>query len=267
MPELPDVEHTRKNLERWMRGARFARVATTDSRIVRPKKPRTFVNELTGRTVERVERRGKWLRLTLDDGRRLFIHLGMTGWFEHDETAPRFERVRFELDRRGERSSVVYVDSRRWGRMIPATEDIETWKGLGPDPLADSVDVERLAARLSRRKGRTIKEALMDQTILAGVGNVLSTEALWKAKIDPRSRASAVSTSDLRAIARGLRWSIARTLAHHAKGDEGGRNPFRIYGRKGERCPRCGAELEQVTLGGRTTVFCPGCQVRRSPSR
>ena len=266
MPELPEVEHNRRNLERWMRGARIARVETSDVRIVRPEEPSTFVNALTRRTIERVERRGKWLKLTLDDGQRLFVHLGMTGWFERGapgDPALRFDRVRFELVRRGRPSRVVYVDPRRWGRMIVSRDDIPAWRSLGPDPLDEGIDLDRLAAKLARRKKRSIKEVLMDQTVLAGVGNIQAIEALWKARIDPRSNASAITKADVRAIARGLRWTIDRTLADLAKGEVGAANPFRIYGRKGEPCPRCGHGLESFVLGGRTTTACPGCQKLR----
>jgi formamidopyrimidine-DNA glycosylase len=103
----------------------------------------------------------------------------------------------------------------------------------------------------------------MDQTVLAGVGNIQAIEALWKAGVDPRSRAAALETGDVRRIASGLRWTIKRTLADLAKnGMDEGESPFRIYGRKGEPCPRCGEALERIILGGRTTTFCPGCQRR-----
>ena len=266
MPELPEVEFTRKNLARWMLHARVASVKTNDTRIVRPEKPRAFVRALTGRTGDRIERRGKWMKVTLDDGRYLFAHLGMSGWFEHvgsGEAPLRFERVSFEVEKRGTRSRVVYVDSRRWGRMILAGEDIATWRALGPDPLDDGVDLERLAQKLTRRKRSSIKEALMDQTILAGVGNIQAIEALWKAGIDPCSTASAISTSDLEEIASGLRWTIQRTLEDLEKSGLVTENLFCIYGRQGEPCPRCGHTLERVVLGGRATTFCPGCQQRR----
>lgn len=270
MPELPEVEHTRRNLERWMRGARIESVETDDARIVRPKTPRAFVSALERRTTLRIERRGKWLRLTLDDGRRLFVHLGMTGWFERGapgDPALRFDRVRFGLLRRGRRSRVVYVDPRRWGRMIVSEEDIPAWTALGPDPLDDGIDLARLEEKLARRKKRSIKEVLMDQKVLAGVGNIQAIEALWKAGIHPRSEARAISKTDLRAIARGLRWTIDRTLGDLAKSGMGGDSPFRIYGRKGQPCPRCGDGLESFVLGGRTTIACPGCQDLRGGPR
>jgi formamidopyrimidine-DNA glycosylase len=271
MPELPEVEYTRQNLVRWMRSARIVAVKTNDARIVRPEKPRTFVKELTGRTVERIERRGKWLKLTLDDGRCVFAHLGMTGWFEHVRQGQpdlRYDRVSFDLEKRGRPSRVVYVDSRRWGRLVVADEDIPTWKTLGPDPLDDGIDIDALERKLAHRKKRSIKEALMDQTVLAGVGNVQATEALWKARIDPRSKASAISRPDLKAIAAGLRWAIGRTLANLAKGGgAAAENALQIYGRQGKPCPRCGRTLERVVLGGRATTFCPRCQDRRGSKR
>jgi formamidopyrimidine-DNA glycosylase len=278
MPELPEVEHTRKNLERWLRGARIGKVHTSDARIVRPSSPRSFVRRLEGRTVKRIDRRGKWLRLELDDG-RLFVHLGMTGWFAHaseagtnplmsakggPESPFRFERVRLDVEREGRRWSIVYVDPRRWGRMVLSDGDIDEWTELGPDPLVDGVDVDALAVKLARRRSRSIKEALLDQTVLAGVGNVQATEALWKAGIDPRSRASTVTKADLRAIARGIRWTIERTLSNLDKARPA---RFSVYGRRGEPCPRCGARLERVELGGRSTTLCPRCQASRSRDR
>ena len=103
----------------------------------------------------------------------------------------------------------------------------------------------------------------MDQRVLAGVGNIQAIEALWKAKIDPRSRASTLERADVVRIAAGLRWTIARTLADLEKGDDGVENPFTIYGRRGTPCPRCKTLLARVELGGRTTTFCPGCQTRK----
>jgi formamidopyrimidine-DNA glycosylase len=256
VPELPEVEHVRRKLRRWLVGARIV-AAEAGDRLVFQGDARS----LRGRTVERVDRRGKWLRLALDDGRKIFSHLGMTGDYRLGGS-DRFERVRLEVERRGKRSVVRYVDPRRWGRIVVATDDIRTWSRLGPDPLHDGIDVARLSEKLARRKRRSVKEALMDQTVLAGIGNIQAIEALWKAKVDPRSKAAAVGPAEVRAIARGLRWTIGRTLADLARLDQGAENPFKIYGRRGTPCPRCGGTLERYELGGRTTTSCPGCQQR-----
>ncbi|HEY2733177.1 MAG TPA: bifunctional DNA-formamidopyrimidine glycosylase/DNA-(apurinic or apyrimidinic site) lyase [Polyangiales bacterium] len=263
MPELPEVEHTRRNLERWWKGARIAAVHARDPRIVRPLSARSFALRLRGAEVERVERRGKWIRVALDRDRLLFVHLGMTGWFEPSARSAeplRFERVAFDLDRTRAPTRVSFVDARRWGQISLAREDSATWAALGPDPLSDGIELAALHARLQRSKNRTIKEALLDQTVLAGVGNIQAIEALWKAQIDPRSPARALRVDDVRALVRALHWTIERTLRDLAKGDHGARNPFRIYGRKGKACPRCGADLSRIELAGRTTTFCNGCQ-------
>lgn len=269
MPELPEVEYTRRNLERWMLHARVTAVVTSDARIVRPLTPATFVKTVTGRVVERIERRGKWLRMQLSDEQLLFAHLGMTGWFEHgsihDEPL-RFARVTFEVERKRKRSRVTYVDARRWGQLIASTQELPSWSALGPDPLADGIDTHRLAERIARRKS-SIKETVMDQKVLAGIGNIQAIEALWKAGIDPRSPAAALDERDVIAVVRGLRWTLKRTLADLEKGNFGKDNPFVIYGRKGAPCPRCGATLARVILGGRTTTFCSGCQTRRKLTR
>jgi formamidopyrimidine-DNA glycosylase len=222
-----------------------------------------------------VERRGKWLRLSLDAGPHLFVHLGMTGWFEHprgaDPSNPhgskggatgdhlRFERVRFVVERHGRTSGVVYVDPRRWGRMILASDEEGPFAELGPDPLSDGIDLAELAQALTRRKRQSIKEALMDQRVLAGVGNIQAIEALWKARIDPRRPARTLDRLELARVASGLRWTIARTLEGLEAGEETA-SPFRVYGRAGLPCPRCKTRLERIVLGGRTTTFCPRCQ-------
>lgn len=276
MPELPEVEYVRRNLERWVRGATIQRVVVDDARIVRPMSARAFSQGVAGRAVVAIERRGKWIRWTLDDDRKVFVHLGMTGWFERDDVADpsnphpaaghhlRFERVRFEM-RKG--PAVVYVDSRRWGRVLLTAEDIPSWRALGPDPLHDGIDLDRLVTKLARRARRSIKEVLLDQAVLAGVGNIQATEALWKAKIDPRSSAAALSRADLARVAAAIRWTIARTLADLTKSAPRRDSPFRIYGHKGEPCSRCKTTLRRIELGGRTTTFCPGCQVRLRKGR
>ena len=265
MPELPEVEHNRRQLERWLRGRRIVKASALDRRVVRPVAASTFARALAGRTVARVERRGKWIRIRLDDERKLFIHLGMTGWFEPvpvGEPPLRFERVRLELVRGRKATAVAYTDPRRWGRIVLAREDIVHFRALGPDPLADGIDPIALGAVLARRKRSTIKEALLDQRVLAGIGNIQAIEALWKARIDPRSAAAALTPAHVRRLARALRWTIERTLADLAKGEGGVENPFRVYGRKGEPCPRCRTPLSRIELAGRTTTFCEGCQRR-----
>jgi len=270
MPELPDVEMTRRDLKRWLVGAIVTAAGTDDARLSRPASPRAFARALVGRTFERIERRGKWLRIGLDDGGTLFSHLGMTGeWVRVAIGAPvvRFERARIDVALRRRAFSVRYVDARRFGRLLAVRKDIADWTALGPDPLADGIDLDRFSKTLARGR-RAVKEILMDQRVLAGVGNILATEGLWIARIDPRSPGNALLLpADARAIARGLQRAITRELADRKRSTDARIDSFFVYGRARQPCPRCDAPLSSVVLGGRTTVFCRGCQVRRRPER
>lgn len=270
MPELPEVEHARRNLGRWLGGAAITRVRVYDVRILKPRAPVTSVERtLSGRTVRGVERRGKWLRLALQGTgpRALYSHLGMTGkWVLAPSDEPvRFEKLRLEATQRGAVRRVAFLDPRLFGRLFLADEEPAEWTSLGPDPLLDGIDVDALAQALARRS-TAIKPALLDQTVLAGVGNIQATEALFFARIDPRRPARSLSRRELAALARGIRKSIDRTLLAQ-KGpvityveEAGAQNPFAIYEREGEPCPRCRGPLRKMFLAGRGTVFCPHCQ-------
>jgi formamidopyrimidine-DNA glycosylase len=272
MPELPEVELARRNLARWLEGKRIRATLIPKTRIVRGSTPEKIERLLDGRTVTSVERRGKWLRIALDRG-ALFSHLGMTGkWVrrEPDEPAHKSERARIDV----EGASVRYQDPRLFGRLVPSpSEDgapIAEWQALGPDPLVDGLDPKTLAAALSRTR-RSIKEALMDQSVLAGVGNIQANEALWRARIDPRTPAAALDDKQLRALVRGIDASIAYTLKTEA-GPEityveepGAKNPFRVYGKTGQPCPRCAHPITRLDQAGRGTFLCPHCQRGHSP--
>lgn len=263
MPELPDVEIARRQLSRWLRGATITQARSTDRRILRPGSPEAFATALEGRTVRDVERRGKWLKILLADGTRVFSHLGMTGaWVERPAGSreARSEHARIDVERRGRPTSVRYLDPRRFGRLVVGAKDIPEWLELGPDPLVDGLRADTLAAMLDRSR-RPVKVALMDQTMLAGIGNILAIETLWRARIDPRSPAGALSRADVGALVRALHTVLRRALAPRARqaSDEWG-GAIRIYGRRGSPCPRCGAPLKRILLGGRTTTFCARCQ-------
>jgi len=265
MPELPEVEFAARNLKRWALKGRVQSVHAPRSRIVHGS-----LDRIVGHVVKSIERRGKQLRILFDDDTRLFSHFGMTGkWVLRtpSDADERFERARIDVVKSGETHSLRYLDPRMLGRIEIASEDVRPWTKLGPDPLNDGIDPKKLAARLRKTK-RTIKEALMDQTLLAGVGNIQATEALWYAKIDPRAKANKLTDSHVRTIVRAIHQSIEHTLKVE-KADEityveesGAVNPFRIYGRKGEPCPRDKTPLARIELGGRGTVYCPKCQKR-----
>lgn len=267
VPELPEVEFARRQLQRWLGGAVIEDVRVHDARVVRmPGADRGALLEagLRGRTVRKVERRGKWLRFTLDEG-LVFSHLGMTGkWVRGDEPA-RFEKVELVVSKGGKRAHVRYVDPRMFGGLQLRADDLPAWRKLGPDPLHDGLDAGALRERLQRRAG-PIKPALLDQQLVAGVGNIQAQEALFLAKLDPRRTARSLSPREVRALVRGLDRSIARTLAAEDGPsiqyveEPGAANPFLVYGRAGEPCPRCKRKLTRIEQAGRGTVWCRACQ-------
>ncbi len=265
MPELPDVEFVRRRLRGALRGATITGALSNDRRVLRPQSPAAFARALVGRKVLEVHRRGKWLRFELDDGSHVFSHLGMTGWWYEraaEDPEERFERARIDVTRNGRRRSLRYVDARRFGRLRATKDDLRDWSELGPDPLDGGLHAERLRPALAQSR-RAVKDVLMDQTVLAGIGNILATEGLWHARIDPRSRSDALSRADVTNVARGLETAIRKQLATRAAPESEWHDVFAVYGRSGKPCPRCGAILARALVGGRTTAFCPRCQHRR----
>jgi formamidopyrimidine-DNA glycosylase len=275
MPELPEVEFARRCWQRWAQDRRLRAVEAAPSRVLRPAKPKSL-EVLRGATFVAFDRRGKNLLITARKGRDsigLWSHLGMTGkWLRRrpDQELPRFVRASFTLD---DGHLLHYCDMRLFGRLqvIPRADwsSLAEVAALGPDPLTDGVDRARLAERLARSK-LPIKVALLDQRLLAGVGNIQASEALFRARIDPRRQAATLSRAEVGKVAAGVERSIAATLADFAKdvgpdGDieyveEGAANPFAVYDRAGQRCPRKNGTIERIVQAGRSTFFCRACQ-------
>jgi formamidopyrimidine-DNA glycosylase len=218
--------------------------------------------------VQAVDRRGKWLRLRFDDGTALYSHLGMSGkWVRRPALAPpeAHELVKLAL---GD-TSVRYLDPRRFGRLTRVAPEavLPEWEALGPDPLTDGINPDRLHSTLSRSR-RPLKVALLDQALLAGIGNIQACEALWLARLSPWQRADTLSLPESRALSTGLRRTLDDTLAQaEESGDEltylsesAAHNPFRVYDRKGAPCRRCHTAIERTPQGGRSTFHCPHCQ-------
>jgi formamidopyrimidine-DNA glycosylase len=281
MPELPEVEIAARNLRGWAVGRRVRGVEAPPSPVLRPGSPRGLAAAVTGARVKDVDRVGKNLLLTLSRGRRrasvgIWSHLGMTGkWLRRspDAPVPRFSRVRLAL----EGGTVLhYVDMRLFGRLrvVPgaAFAAVPDLAALGPDPLKDGVDARRLHARLARLR-LPIKVALLDQRLIAGVGNIQASEACFRARIDPRRPASSLTPAEAGRLARAILASIRYTLARfHADAADGeadityveekkAPNPFRVYGRAGARCPRGQpGVIRRIVQAGRATFFCDHCQ-------
>ncbi len=275
MPELPEVEIAGRNLRRWARGRRIEAVRTDPraARIFRPGSRAAFARALAGATLAAVDRRGKHLLVTLTgpDGRPvgLWSHLGMTGkWVVRagPDPAPPHARVRLDLD---DGRALHYLDPRLFGRqrIVPgaAFDALSELSALGPDPVHDGIDPVRLGERL-RATRRPVKVALLDQAVLAGVGNIHASESLFAARIDPRRRGGSLDEAEVRRLARAIAASLRRGIESQdgpeiAYVEEGGPNPFRVYARDGERCPRCRRErIRRAVQAQRSTFFCPRCQ-------
>jgi formamidopyrimidine-DNA glycosylase len=283
MPELPEVEVAARNLRRWA-ARRRVRVARADGharRIFRPGTP-AALRVLAGARLEEVRRIGKNLLITLS-GRGgpigVWSHLGMTGkWLRRaaEDAAPAASRIEIELD---DGTRLHYVDRRMFGRfrIVPGArfEGLPEIAALGPDPLADGIDARALHTRLKRSK-LPIKVAIMDQALLPGVGNIQASEALFRAAIDPRRPARALSLAEVRRLTRAILESIHFTLetfaaAGAARGgtdadigyveERTAPNPFLVYARAGARCPRCKkGTILRIVQAQRATFFCPRCQ-------
>jgi formamidopyrimidine-DNA glycosylase len=273
VPELPEVETVRARLEPVLTGRRFVRVEIADPRVTRPFEPEAVAAELEGETVAAVERRGKYLIVRFESGRSLLIHLRMTGSLRHATAGTLaddpYRRVVVRLD---DGSDVAYRDVRRFGTwLVVEPEELEPYLSarLGGEPLDRTFTSRRLAERLGARRA-SIKAALLDQRTLAGMGNIYADEALWRARIHPLRPAGDLTTDEIARVTRGvkeaLRAGIARqgaTLRDYSTPD-GGRGrmqaEFKVYGRAGEPCDRCGTPIEKTRVAGRGTWYCPGCQ-------
>ena len=265
MPELPEVESVRKQLDPELRGRKVTEVWFDPL----PSIPREFLDleRAEGRTIEHVGRRGKFLIAPLDEGLELIMHLGMTGSFRFDLDDP-YVRAQLWLD---DDRTLAFRDVRRFGRMAVVDKGdyakIPTLAMLGPEPLSDEFDPDTFADVLARTNS-PIKPFLLSQRPVAGVGNIYADEALWQAGIHPRSRRVGRSRAHL--LHEAIRAVLAASIEREGTtfrdfqmvNGESGRNVdfLHAYGREGLPCSRCGAELRKIVLGGRGTTYCPSCQ-------
>jgi formamidopyrimidine-DNA glycosylase len=272
VPELPEVETVRAQLEPVLTGRRFERVEIHDPRLVRPYEPAEVAAELEGERVVAVERRGKYLIVRFESDRVLLIHLRMTGSLRHSGSGLEGDRHRRAVVRLDDGSDVAYRDVRRFGTWLvlePGELAPYLATRVGEEPLDALFTAARLGARLAKRRA-PIKSALLDQRTLAGLGNIYVDEALWRARIHPLRPAESIDRAELRRLHRAIRTTleagIARqgsTLRDYALPDGGSgsmQDEFKVYGRGGEPCDRCGTPIAKTRLGGRGTWFCPRCQ-------
>ena len=244
MPELPEVERARSAIEQAALGRTIAAVDDADTYVCRPHAPGDLAAALTGRQLVAAHRRGKTMWVETDDGPVLGLHLGMAGSIVIDGPAPdRWDRFSLEFEDGGRLSR---RDRRRLGRA-GLDPDLS---GLGPD--AAEVDRAEFRARVGGSDA-PLKARLLDQSVIAGIGNLLADEILWRARLSPRRAAGDLADHELDGLRRAVRAAV-RDAIRLGGAHTGAINPER---RPGGTCPRCGALLERATVGGRTTFWCP----------
>jgi formamidopyrimidine-DNA glycosylase len=248
MPELPEAERARQQIERAL-GREIVAVDDRDTYVCRPHAPGEIAAALVGRRLVKAHRRGKFLWAeTDDDGPELGLHLGMAGRIVIDEPPLQNNWDRFVLDF-ADGGRLALRDKRRLGRALVEPD----FAHVGPDAAEVSRDVFR--ARIGRGT-MPLKARLLDQRSIAGVGNLLADETLWQARLSPRRPSGELSTEELDHLRRVLR---AATRSAIRKGGVH-TGEFIKHRKRGAPCPRCGTTVERATIGGRTTFWCPTCQ-------
>ena len=263
MPELPEVEEAIQRLRAALTGRTITRVRPLH-RSLEARLPVRTRRALRGAVVDRVERRGKHQLIHLADGRIIHVHFRMSGDWEvlPGRDVPRSARHLIELD---DGARVALVDPRALGTVDVHPAGTAPPLDLGPEATDVAIDPDVVRAQLARRRS-AIKPALLDQRILAGVGNIYAAEGLWHARIDPRRPAADLSRADVVRLLKGVRTALSRAAGErYFRGSE----RFAVYGRAGAPCMRCGMTVKRIAQAGRSTYFCPACQgaVSRAPRR
>lgn len=271
MPELPEVETIRRDLAPLLTGRLVVGADVLDGQAVRQPGVDRFIEGLQGQVIEGVRRRGKYLLFPLSSGQTLVVHLKMTGallWRPAGHPPDPHTRAVWRLEQGPE---LRFADTRRLGNLwlvdAPALDSLIG--ELGPEPLGPSFTPQILASRLGRRSA-PIKAVLLDQTMVAGLGNIYADEALWEAAIQPRRPAAKLATPEISRLHEAISRVLSRALANRgtsfsdyrdAQGRPGSnQGQLKVYGRAGGACYRCGATIQRMVLRGRSSYFCPSCQ-------
>ena len=274
MPELPEVETVRRGLEKMILGKKISSVEISYPKMIKTDFGQ-FQKELPGQVVETMGRRGKYLLFHLSD-KILISHLRMEGkYFYYPDEIPTRKHAHVFINFE-DGGTLVYEDVRKFGTMeLLAPELLDSYfisKKLGPEPTEQDFDLERFKLALKKSK-KPIKSHLLDQTLVAGLGNIYVDEVLWRAKVHPSRTSNSLSAQEARkvhdetikvlgqAVEKG--GSTIRTYTN-AFGEDGTMQDFhQVYDKAGQACSRCGSIIEKIQLGGRGTHFCPKCQRRK----
>jgi formamidopyrimidine-DNA glycosylase len=259
MPELPEVERAARALTRAALGKAIALVRAVHPSLKR-KLPPNRARLAKGRRIESIERRGKHQLLHLDSGDTLVVHFRMNGDWEigtTSDTLDRFARAVIEL---ADGTRISLVDRRALSSITLDRKGASSLPKLGREASDSALDADYLLDALKRKK-IAIKPALMDQSVVAGLGNIYAAEALWEAELDPRTAAASVTRPNLERLVGAIRLVLSpkkRLPGRYT--DKRGAGRFAVYDREGEICRRCGGTIERIVQAGRSSYFCPSCQ-------
>jgi formamidopyrimidine-DNA glycosylase len=260
VPELPEVERAARALSRAALGKTIAVVRAIHPALRRKLSP-ARARAAKGKRIATIERRGKHQLLGLDSGDTLVVHFRMNGDWEIGTTGDdldRFARAVIELD---DGTRISLVDRRALSSITLDKEGTSSLPKLGKEASDPTLDAEYLARVLERRK-IPIKPALMDQSVLAGLGNIYAAEALWEAELDPRSPAAKMSRAKLDRLVAAIRLVLSPRRRRPGRYTESrGRDRFAVYDKEGKVCRRCGGIIQRIVQAGRSTYFCPDCQI------
>jgi formamidopyrimidine-DNA glycosylase len=260
MPELPEVEHGARILRAASMGRAVIAIATHHPVYARAL-PAADAARVAGHCIADVTRRGKHQLATLDDGAVLEFHFGMTGeWIvgRTDGASVPFARATIDFD---DGSRITLADSRAFGVARYHAAGTPLLTDLGPEPMSRDFSADTLGTSLAKRRG-PIKVALLDQAIVAGLGNIYAAEALWLAKIDPRTRAASLGPARRTRLVQAIRHVLRRAPAARYTDRENGARQWRVYDREGNPCRRCGKPIKRIVQATRSTFYCPHCQPR-----
>ncbi len=267
MPELPEVETIRGQLAECVVGRQFSDVVISDDKPLRRITPREFRGQLIGQRIKEVSRSGKYLLIRLANGSTLIVHLRMTGALLLNPKNPeRYTRVIFKFT---DGSELVFTDVRRFGAMYLVADEKEVVGDLGVEPLSEEFTPEILAKLLAKRTA-PIKAVLLDQTVIAGVGNMYADEALFSAKIHPMRQAGKVTPAEIKSLHKAIRDVLAKAIGKKGASISTYKCPsgelgtahfdFRVAHRGGESCPRCKGTVQRLVVRNRGSYYCPRCQ-------
>lgn len=271
MPELPEVETISRELDKKVTGEKIKEVVINLPKIIKTPAPPVFKKELTGKKIKGVSRRAKFVILEIEGGLYLVIHLKLTGQLIVEKSESPIEKHAHVIFKFASGKDLRFIDLRRFGTMnlVDKLEKIKAYSELGDEPLASSFTPERLKEILDKRPTK-IKQLLMDQTRIAGIGNIYAAEALFRARINPLRPAKTLNDSEVKKLHREIQEVLKEAIKYKGSsvddyvttdGTEGGyEKKLLIYGRDKKKCPVCNGEIKTIKLGGRGTNYCPKCQ-------